>query len=90
MKHTFLLCERIGPILNGFQNSYKEVSKTPFELPRLVVVGAPGSGKSSVIETLCGRTFLPKDIRNRYSKAIEIHLQRTDPNSYVLDRFDNK
>lgn len=53
-------------IVNRLQEVFAVVSehssadKGTVELPQIVVVGAQSSGKSSVLESLVGRTFLPR------------------------------
>jgi len=49
------------PLIIKLQNAFS-IIKTPnsIELPQLVVVGAQSSGKSSVLESIVGRDFLPR------------------------------
>jgi GTPase SAR1 family protein len=47
------------PLVNKLQSVFA-MSKTEFDLPQLVVVGSQSSGKSSVIEALVGKDFLPR------------------------------
>jgi len=48
------------PLLNKLTNVFSAVGVTPIELPQLVVVGSQSSGKSSVLENIVGRDFLPR------------------------------
>jgi dynamin 1-like protein len=53
--------DRLIPLVNRVQDAlgkFEHDASIPF--PRLVVVGAQSSGKSSVLESLVGRDFLPR------------------------------
>lgn len=57
--------EELIQIVNRLQEVFTVVSehsgeKGTVELPQIVVVGAQSSGKSSVLESLVGRSFLPR------------------------------
>lgn len=47
------------PLVNKLQSVFA-MGKVAFDLPQLVVVGSQSSGKSSVIEQLVGKDFLPR------------------------------
>merc|ERR1711991_915568 len=47
------------PMVNSLQSVFAQ-AKQDFDLPQIVVVGSQSSGKSSVIETLVGKDFLPR------------------------------
>ena len=47
-------------MVNQLQEAFISVGQQMFELPQIVVVGSQSSGKSSVIEALVGRDFLPR------------------------------
>ena len=51
--------ERLIPILNKLQDVTARCEVT-IDLPQIVVVGSQSSGKSSVLESLVGRDFLPR------------------------------
>ena len=51
--------ERLIPILNKLQDVTARC-EVPIDLPQIVVVGSQSSGKSSVLESLVGRDFLPR------------------------------
>ncbi|CEF59341.1 Dynamin-1-like protein [Strongyloides ratti] len=50
------------PVLNKLQDVFAAVGArdTSIQLPQIVVVGSQSSGKSSVIESIVGRDFLPR------------------------------
>ncbi|KAL0210471.1 hypothetical protein RCL1_004907 [Eukaryota sp. TZLM3-RCL] len=53
--------EKLIPIINKLQDVFTSIQVESFiDLPQLVVVGAQSSGKSSVLENIVGRSFLPR------------------------------
>ena len=53
--------EKLIPLVNKLQEIFYR-TKVPFsvEMPSIVVIGGQSSGKSSVLESICGRDFLPR------------------------------
>ena len=53
--------KEIIPLINKIQEALSSSStKFQVELPQIVVVGSQSSGKSSVLESIVGRDFLPR------------------------------
>ncbi|XP_014015549.1 dynamin-1-like protein isoform X2 [Salmo salar] len=52
--------ETLIPIINRLQEVFLTVGAEIIQLPQIVVVGSQSSGKSSVLESLVGRDFLPR------------------------------
>jgi len=52
--------EALIPIINKLQDVFNTIGTDSVQLPQIVVVGAQSSGKSSVLEALVGRSFLPR------------------------------
>jgi len=53
--------EQLIPTINKLQDVLAIVGiDDPLDLPQIVVVGSQSSGKSSVLEALVGRDFLPR------------------------------
>jgi hypothetical protein len=53
--------ENLIPIVNKLQDVFAMVKGgSPIDLPQIVVVGSQSSGKSSVLENIVGRDFLPR------------------------------
>lgn len=52
--------EALIPVINKLQDVFNTVGADAIQLPQIIVVGTQSSGKSSVIESLVGRTFLPR------------------------------
>ncbi|EPS59097.1 hypothetical protein M569_15713, partial [Genlisea aurea] len=63
------------PTVNKLQDIFAQLgSQSTFELPQVAVVGSQSSGKSSVLETLVGRDFLPRgnDICTRRPLVLQL------------------
>lgn len=55
--------ERLIATINKLQDALAPLgggSQTPIDLPQITVVGSQSSGKSSVLENIVGRDFLPR------------------------------
>eukprot|EP00906_Rhabdomonas_costata_P032658 RCo046004 len=53
--------EQLIPVINKLQDVFSEVGlQAKIDLPQIAVVGAQSSGKSSVLESLVQRDFLPR------------------------------
>ncbi|CAK9179352.1 unnamed protein product [Ilex paraguariensis] len=63
------------PIVNKLQDTFAQLgSQSTIELPQVAVVGSQSSGKSSVLEALVGRDFLPRgsDICTRRPLVLQL------------------
>jgi len=52
--------EQLIPIVNKLQDVFGAIGQQNMDLPQITVVGSQSSGKSSVIENIVGRDFLPR------------------------------
>ena len=53
--------DQLIPLVNKLQDALALADvDEPIHLPQIVVVGSQSSGKSSVLESLVGRDFLPR------------------------------
>ena len=52
--------EALIPVINKLQDVFNTIGTDAIQLPQIAVVGSQSSGKSSVIESLVGRDFLPR------------------------------
>ena len=53
--------EALIPVINRLQDVFSALGGLePIDLPQIVVIGAQSSGKSSVLEHIVGRDFLPR------------------------------
>ena len=52
--------EQLIPVINKLQDVFNSVGGEQIDLPQIVVVGSQSSGKSSVLENIVGKDFLPR------------------------------
>ncbi|KAJ1672725.1 vacuolar protein sorting-associated protein 1, partial [Spiromyces aspiralis] len=53
--------EQLIKTVNKLQDAFSTVGvHNPVDLPQIVVIGSQSSGKSSVLENIVGRDFLPR------------------------------
>ncbi|KAL5966436.1 Dynamin-1-like protein [Taenia solium] len=52
--------ETLIPVINKLQDVFNTVGSEVLQLPQIVVIGSQSSGKSSVLENIVGRDFLPR------------------------------
>ncbi|XP_054710135.1 dynamin-1-like protein [Uloborus diversus] len=52
--------EALIPVMNKLHDVFHTLGTDSIQLPQIVVVGTQSSGKSSVLESLVGRDFLPR------------------------------
>ena len=53
--------DKLIPLVMKLQDAFNIINaKNSIELPQIVVVGAQSTGKSSVLESIVGRDFLPR------------------------------
>ena len=53
--------EKLIPLIMKLQDAFNAIdAKNTVELPQLVVVGGQSTGKSSVLESIVGKDFLPR------------------------------
>ncbi|PWA78332.1 dynamin-related protein 3A [Artemisia annua] len=72
---TAPLGANVIPIINKLQDIFAQLgSSSTIELPQVAVVGSQSSGKSSVLEALVGRDFLPRgsDICTRRPLVLQL------------------
>lgn len=66
------------PIANKLQDIFAQLgSQSTFELPQVAVVGSQSSGKSSVLEALVGRDFLPRGSEICTRRPLVLQLLQT-------------
>ncbi|DAZ94917.1 TPA: hypothetical protein N0F65_003087 [Lagenidium giganteum] len=52
--------DQLITIINKLQDVFSAIGQSPINLPQIVVIGSQSSGKSSVLENIVGRDFLPR------------------------------
>ena len=70
--------DKLIPLVNKLQDMFAN-TKVPFqvEMPQIVVIGGQSSGKSSVLESIVGRDFLPRGTQIVTRRPIIIQLVNT-------------
>ncbi|EGG17121.1 dynamin B [Cavenderia fasciculata] len=74
--------ETVGYSLLPVVNKLQEITSligTEIKLPQIVVVGSQSSGKSSVLENLVGRDFLPRGSGLVTRRPLVLQLNRIEP-----------
>ena len=83
--------ERLIPLVNRLQDVFNLVGGTSaIDLPQIVVVGSQSSGKSSVLEGIVGKDFLPRgsDIVTRRPLVLQlIYTKPTDSKAEAKGSF---
>ncbi|XP_050541201.1 dynamin-1-like protein [Daktulosphaira vitifoliae] len=59
-ENEYLHMDSLIKVINKLQEVFSVIGKHEISLPQIVVVGTQSSGKSSVLESLVGRSFLPR------------------------------
>jgi dynamin 1-like protein len=70
-----LIGQSVIPLVNKLQDIFSQLgSMSTIDLPQVAVVGSQSSGKSSVLEGLVGRDFLPRgsDICTRRPLVLQL------------------
>nr|XP_033776069.1 dynamin-1-like protein isoform X1 [Geotrypetes seraphini]XP_033776078.1 dynamin-1-like protein isoform X1 [Geotrypetes seraphini] len=57
---SFQKMETLIPVINKLQEIFITVGAEVIQLPQIVVIGSQSCGKSSVLESIVGRDFLPR------------------------------
>ncbi|KAL4459064.1 hypothetical protein ABPG75_013929 [Micractinium tetrahymenae] len=74
------LGESIIPAINKLQDVFSQLSSdVKLDLPQIAVVGSQSSGKSSVLEALVGRDFLPRGSNVVTRRPLILQLVKVQP-----------
>jgi dynamin 1-like protein len=66
-------------LVNKLQDTFNHIGGDSVDLPQIVVVGSQSSGKSSVLETIVGRDFLPRGSGIVTRRPLVLQLIHTPP-----------
>lgn len=74
--------EALIPVTNKLQDVFNTVGTDIIQLPQIVVVGTQSAGKSSLIESIVGKSFLPRGtgIVTRCPLVLQLHYCPKDDN----------
>lgn len=70
--------ESLIPIINKLQDVFNTIGTESIQLPQIVVIGTQSSGKSSVLESIVGRDFLPRGAGIVTRRPLILQLQFVD------------
>jgi GTP-binding protein EngB required for normal cell division len=70
--------QNLIPVLNKLQDVFATVGTHTVDLPQIVVVGCQSAGKSSVLESIVGRDFLPRGSGICTRRPLILQLIHTD------------
>lgn len=78
-------------LVNKLQDTFNAIGGDAVDLPQIVVVGSQSSGKSSVLETIVGRDFLPRGSGIVTRRPLILQLIHTPPRSSprTLENIDD-
>jgi len=84
--------ESLIQTINKLQDVFAVVEEVPIDLPQIVVVGSQSSGKSSVLESLVGKSFLPRGtgIVTRAPLILQMIKYTNEDMKSMLEITDNK
>jgi len=73
--------EKLIPVVNKLQDVFSTVGSSPIDLPQIVVIGSQSSGKSSVLESIVGKDFLPRGTGIVTRRPLVLQLHNTGSSS---------
>lgn len=79
--------DAVIPLINDLQNVFNTAGGDLVDLPQIIVVGCQSSGKSSVLEAIVGRDFLPRGAGIVTRRPLVLQLIHTGPNEEQYGEF---
>jgi dynamin 1-like protein len=73
--------ENLIPVINKLQDVFNTIGMEGIDLPQIVVVGSQSAGKSSVLENIVGRDFLPRGSGIVTRRPLVLQLINIPPDS---------
>ncbi|GMH57669.1 hypothetical protein TrST_g2335 [Triparma strigata] len=73
--------EQLIPIVNKLQDVFGAIGQSPIDLPQIVTIGSQSSGKSSVLENVVGKGFLPRGTGIVTRRPLVLQLYNTSNHS---------
>ncbi len=73
--------EKLIPVINKLQDVFNTVGRESIQLPQIAVIGTQSTGKSSVLENVVGKDFLPRGsgIVTRRPLVLQlVHISETE------------
>ncbi|XP_056665717.1 dynamin-1-like protein isoform X2 [Monodelphis domestica] len=66
--------EDLIPVIDKLQEIFNTLGREIIQLPQIVIIGAQSSGKSSLLESIVGRDFLPRGSRMMTRRPLILQL----------------
>eukprot|EP00792_Barthelona_sp_PAP020_P005374 TRINITY_DN2623_c0_g1_i1.p1 TRINITY_DN2623_c0_g1~~TRINITY_DN2623_c0_g1_i1.p1 ORF type:complete len:671 (-),score=136.59 TRINITY_DN2623_c0_g1_i1:90-2024(-) len=84
--------EKLIPVINKLQDVFSVIGAqmNQVNLPQIVVIGSQSSGKSSVLENIVGRDFLPRGSGIVTRRPLVLQLNHIDEDEYKVDDNNNR
>mmetsp|Transcript_2441 Transcript_2441/g.3374 ORF Transcript_2441/g.3374 Transcript_2441/m.3374 type:complete len:749 (-) Transcript_2441:107-2353(-) len=76
--------DQLIPVVNKLQDVFAAIGQQTLDLPQIVVVGSQSAGKSSVLENIVGRDFLPRGFGIVTRRPLVLQLYSITPESEFL------
>ena len=73
--------EQLIPVVNKLQDVFGAIGQSPIDLPQIVTIGSQSSGKSSVLENVVGKGFLPRGTGIVTRRPLVLQLYNTSNHS---------
>jgi dynamin 1-like protein len=72
--------DQLIPVVNKLQDVFGAIGQKSIDLPQITVVGSQSAGKSSVLENIVGRDFLPRGVGivTRRPLVLQLYSINTD------------
>jgi len=80
--------EDLIPVVNKLQDVMYDAGIDTLDLPVLAVVGSQSSGKSSILETLVGKDFLPRGTGIVTRRPLVLQLINISEDSPLIHEYD--
>jgi GTPase SAR1 family protein len=71
--------DQLIPIVNKLQDVFGAIGQQAIDLPQITVVGSQSAGKSSVLENIVGRDFLPRSSGICTRRPLVLQLYTINP-----------
>lgn len=78
--------DHLIPLVNKLQDVFGAIGQQPIDLPQITVVGSQSAGKSSVLEHIVGRDFLPRGTGVVTRRPLVLQLYNTGNGSEAESR----
>jgi dynamin 1-like protein len=82
--------EALIPIINKLQDVFHTIGTDAISLPQIVVVGTQSTGKSSVLESIVGKDFLPRGTGIVTRRPLILQLQYEAKDDKVINESINQ